>query len=75
MTVSIKRNQRNDSGFKHGPWEDYMYTGRLWCKGNYRNGERHGLWEAYHSTNYQLWYKGEFKKEKLIGLWYEQRYD
>ena len=38
----------------------YHSNGQLYSKGNYKNGNKEGLWEEYYK-NGQLWYKGNCK--------------
>lgn len=68
-------NQFNDKGLKDGPWEEY-YTvgnGQLWRKGEYNNGELHGVWLVY-SWKGHLDVKLEFNNGNQHGI-YESYYD
>ena len=46
-TAEIKRenfiNLYNEKGEKHGVWEDYFSNGQLCYRGNFVNGELHGV--------------------------------
>ena len=43
-------NEYNKTYQRHGYWEQYYFGSRLFCKGNYINGERDGYWE-WHEYN------------------------
>ena len=37
-------------GFSHYKclnWKEYWDNGRIWKKGGYKDGKKHGLWETY----------------------------
>ena len=46
---------------------EYINNGQLWVKGNYKDGERDGLWEIYHD-NGQLKNRGNYKDGEQEGL-------
>ena len=46
----------------------YHDNDQLSVKGNYKNGEKDGLWEGYYE-NGQLKYRGNYKDGKKDGLW------
>ena len=67
MKTSMKINQLDKQGNRHGLWEIYYSDGQLWGNGEFKNGLRHGLWKYYETG--QLWYKGQYQKNKRAGLW------
>ena len=43
-------NQRDENGNKHGPWEEYWFTGDIKWRGEYTNGAPHGLCIHYYDS-------------------------
>jgi len=42
---------KNDKGQRHGYWEQYWTTGKIWYKCVYINGKKNGLLEYYNDNN------------------------
>ena len=61
-------NQRNESGYRHGYWEEYWKNGNLWYRGYYDDGKKNGRWVFFHSDNQPL-SSGYFKDDIQISLW------
>jgi antitoxin component YwqK of YwqJK toxin-antitoxin module len=70
----MKINQINEKGHRHGYWEDYWSSGKLWFKGNYDNDLPHGYWEHYYSNGNQSC-KGNYENGMRYGLWKYYGYD
>jgi len=41
---------KNKEGQRHGYWEYYYLSGKLYYKGNYINDYQDGYWEYYYSN-------------------------
>jgi len=52
--MSKSRRPRNDKNQKHGLWERYWGTGKLWFKSFYHNGKLVGYEEYYFYSNGKL---------------------
>jgi antitoxin component YwqK of YwqJK toxin-antitoxin module len=54
-------------------FKDYYKNKQLWYKGEYVNGQQHGLWSIY-QKNGNTHYKGKYLNGREIGFWYEYDY-
>jgi antitoxin component YwqK of YwqJK toxin-antitoxin module len=54
----------DDNNQKTGYWEN----GKLWYKGNYKNGNQDGYWEGYYFNGNLSW-KGNYKNGIKHGYW------
>ena len=63
-------HQTYNDGIKNGPYKEWYVIGKkkiLRLVGNYKNGEKDGLW-TYYSEN-KKWKEGNFMAGKKDGLW------
>ena len=63
-------HQTYNDGIKNGPYKEWYVIGKkkiLRLIGNYKNGEKDGLW-TYYSEN-EKWKEGNFMEGKEDGLW------
>ena len=63
-------HQTYNDGIKNGPYKEWYVIGKkkiLRLVGNYKNGEKDGLW-TYYSEN-EKWKEGNFMEGKEDGLW------
>jgi len=63
-------HQTYNDGIKNGPYKEWYVIGKkkiLRLIGNYKNGEKDGLW-TYYSEN-KKWKEGNFMAGKKDGLW------
>ena len=68
--VAQLNHQTYNNGIKNGPYKEWYVIGKekiLRLVGNYKNGEKDGLW-TYYSEN-EKWKEGNFMEGKEDGLW------
>ena len=66
-------NQYNESGNRHGYWEEYfLTTGLIETKGVYNDGLKHGYWEEFWANgniSYRETYKNGIRHGEQISFW------
>ena len=68
--VAQLNHQTYKNGIKNGPYKEWYSFGKekiLKLLGNYKNGEKDGLWAYYFED--EKWKEGNFKDGKEDGLW------
>jgi len=68
--VAQLNHQTYKNGIKNGPYKEWYVIGKekiLILLGNYKNGEKDGLW-TYYSED-EKWKEGNFMEGKEDGLW------
>lgn len=68
--VAQLNHQTYNNGIKNGPYKEWYVIGKekiLILLGNYKNGEKDGLW-TYYSED-EKWKEGNFMEGKEDGLW------
>ena len=72
MSTSKKKkiNQFNSWGNRVGYWESYWVEGKVFAKGNFKNGKANGSWKWYYYSG-KLESKSNYINGEQYGWWYK----
>lgn len=65
----------DDSRVYHGKYVEYYRNGREFCRGEYRDGRRHGKWTFLRMADGSLGKEGTYTDDKPNGKWVVLRSD
>ena len=67
-TVCCEYRGKIVNGKRDGKWTEWLSSGHLWWRKNYKNGQLNGLHEGYYD-NGVLFYRGHWKNGEMVGKW------